>query len=133
MGDETLSELAPTCGKESSETQPFRTIQELLQSSGIKVKPVNLSNFTGSQDAGKAPWQRAQEVASFCGRRLATKKIRSKPSKFVICWVSRNLNMITGNLQSGNRSHLQCPARAIGFAIIQEKVIRLPKDLNLRG
>ncbi|GAB4293230.1 MAG: hypothetical protein Fur0025_29430 [Oscillatoriaceae cyanobacterium] len=73
MGDETLSELAPTCGKESSETQPFRTIQELLQSSGIKVKPVNLSNFTGTQEAGNLPWQRAQEVASFLRQKIENK------------------------------------------------------------
>ena len=64
MGDEMLSELAPTCGKESSETKPFITIKELIESSGLKGKPVDLSYLLIDQDAMKAPWQQAKEVAS---------------------------------------------------------------------
>jgi hypothetical protein len=70
MGDETLSELAPTCGKESSETKPFSTIKELLESSGLKGKPVDLSDLPVNQEAMKAPWQQAKEVASFVRKKI---------------------------------------------------------------
>ncbi len=74
MGDEMLSELAPTCGKESSETQPFRTIKELIQSSGIKGKPFDLSNLSVNQVAMKAPWQQAKEVASFVRKEIGNEE-----------------------------------------------------------
>jgi hypothetical protein len=64
MGDETLSELAPTCGKESLETRPFSTIKELIQSSGLQGKPVNWGDLPVNQEEVKAPWQQGKEVAS---------------------------------------------------------------------
>lgn len=70
MGDETLSELAPTCGKESSETKPFSTIKELIESSGLKGKPVDFSDLPINQEAMKAPWQQAKEVASFVRKKI---------------------------------------------------------------
>jgi hypothetical protein len=70
MGDETLSELAPTCGKESSETIPFSAIKELIESTGLKGKPRNLGNLPVNQDTVKAPWQRAKEVASFVHKKI---------------------------------------------------------------
>ena len=70
MGDETLSELAPTCGKESSETKPFSTIKELIESSGLKGKPVDFSDLPINQEAMKAPWQQAKEVASFVLKKI---------------------------------------------------------------
>jgi hypothetical protein len=65
MGNETLSELAPTCGRESSETEPFSAIKELIESTGLKGKPINWSNLPVNKETTKAPWQRAKEVASF--------------------------------------------------------------------
>ena len=70
MGDETLSELAPTCGKESSETKPFITLKKLLESSGLKGKPVDLSDLLVNQEAMKAPWQQAKEGASFVRKKI---------------------------------------------------------------
>jgi len=70
MGDEILSELAPTCGKESSETKPFITLKKLLESSGIKGKPVDLSDLPVNQEAMKTPWQQAKEVASFVRKKI---------------------------------------------------------------
>lgn len=70
MGDETLSELAPTCGKESSEIKPFNTLNELIESNGLKGKPVRWSDFPINQEAMKAPWERAKEVASFARKKI---------------------------------------------------------------
>lgn len=74
MGDETLSELAPTCGKESSETKPFSTIKELIESSGLKGKPIDLSHLPVHQEATKAPWQQAKEVASFVRKEIGNEE-----------------------------------------------------------
>jgi Zn-dependent peptidase ImmA (M78 family) len=74
MGDEMLSELAPTCGKESSETKPFITIKELIESSGLKGKPVNWSNLPVNQESMKAPWQQAKEVASFVRKEIGNEE-----------------------------------------------------------
>lgn len=74
MGDEILSELAPTCGKESSEPQPFSAIKELIQSSGLKGKPVNWSNLPVHQEAMKAPWQQGKEVASFVRKEIGNEE-----------------------------------------------------------
>lgn len=70
MGDETLSELAPTCGKESSETNPFSTIKTLIKSSGLKGTPVNWSNLPVNQGVMKAPWQQAKDIASFVRKEI---------------------------------------------------------------
>jgi hypothetical protein len=70
MGNETLSELAPTCGKESSESKPFRAIRELIESTGLKGKPINWSNLPVNQETAKVPWQRAKEVASFVRKEI---------------------------------------------------------------
>ncbi|MEB3311584.1 MAG: hypothetical protein VKJ02_15265 [Snowella sp.] len=74
MGEETLSELAPTCGQESLETKPFSTIKELIKSSGLKGKPVNWSNLPVNQEAIKAPWQQAKEVASFVRKEIGNEE-----------------------------------------------------------
>lgn len=74
MGDETLSELAPTCGKESLETKPFSAIKELIESSGIKGKPVDWSNLPVNQEAVKAPWQQAKEIASFVRQEIGNEE-----------------------------------------------------------
>ncbi|MDB9310575.1 hypothetical protein PN471_18495 [Aphanizomenon sp. CS-733/32] len=71
MGNETLSELAPTCGKESLETEPsFTAIKELIESTGLEGKPVNWSNLPINQETVKAPWQRAKEIASFVRKEI---------------------------------------------------------------
>ena len=74
VGNETLSELAPTCGKESLETKPFSAIKELIESTGLKGKPVNWSNLPVNQDPVKAPWQRAKEVASFVRKEIGNEE-----------------------------------------------------------
>ncbi len=74
MGEKTLSELAPTCGKESSETKPFSTIKELIESSRLKGKPANLSDLPVNQEAMKAPWQQAKEVASFVRKEIGNEE-----------------------------------------------------------
>lgn len=74
MGDEMLSELAPTCGKESLETKPFSAIKELIESSGIKGKPVDWSNLPVNQEAVKAPWQQAKEIASFVRQEIGNEE-----------------------------------------------------------
>ena len=74
MGDETLSELAPTCGKESSETKPFSTLKELIESSGLKGKPVDLRDLPVNQETMKAPWQQAKEVASFVRKEIGNEE-----------------------------------------------------------
>lgn len=70
MGNETLYELAPTCGKESSETKPFTAIKELIKSTGLKGKPLNWSNLPVSQEVMKTPWQQGEEVASFVRKEI---------------------------------------------------------------
>jgi Domain of unknown function (DUF955). len=74
MGNETLYELAPTCGKESSETRPFSAIKELIESTGLKGKPVNWSNLPVNQERVKAPWERGKEVASFVRKKIGNEE-----------------------------------------------------------
>lgn len=65
MGAETFSEVAPAHSKDVSEARPLSTIiGELLQESGFDGKPEISVDQSTSQEFSKAPWQKANEVAS---------------------------------------------------------------------
>ncbi|MBD2175555.1 hypothetical protein H6F42_01315 [Pseudanabaena sp. FACHB-1998] len=63
MGMKTLSELAPTCGKDSKE-EPLSAITDLISdSSGLRGKPNILLDHSFDQEIPNAPWQRANDLA----------------------------------------------------------------------
>jgi hypothetical protein len=65
MGDKTFSEVAPAYSKDVLETRPLSTtIGELIQESGFDGKPEISIDHSTSQEFSKAPWQKANEVAS---------------------------------------------------------------------
>ncbi|MEB3338078.1 MAG: hypothetical protein VKJ46_11490, partial [Leptolyngbyaceae bacterium] len=65
MGDKTFSEIAPACSKDISAAKPLSaTITELIQESGLDGKPEFSIDHSITQEIPKAPWQRANEVAS---------------------------------------------------------------------
>jgi hypothetical protein len=65
MGDKTFSEVAPAYSKDILEARPLSTkIDELIQESGFDGKPEVSVDHSTSQDFSKAPWQKANEVAS---------------------------------------------------------------------
>lgn len=65
IGDETFSEVAPAYSKDISEARPLSTtIDELIQESGFDGKPEVSVDQSTSQEFSKAPWQKANEVAS---------------------------------------------------------------------
>lgn len=65
MGDKTFSEVAPAYSKDLLEARLLSAeINELIQGSGFDGKPEVSVNHSVSQEFSKAPWQRANEVAS---------------------------------------------------------------------
>jgi hypothetical protein len=65
MGNETLSEVAPAYSKDILEARPLSTtINELIQESGLDGKPEVSIDHSASKEFSKAPWQKANEVAS---------------------------------------------------------------------
>jgi len=64
MGSKTLSELAPTCGKDSMNATPLSLITDLINSrSGLRGTPDILIDCSFEQESSKMPWQRAKEAA----------------------------------------------------------------------
>ena len=65
MGNETFSEVAPAYSKDISAARPLSTtIDELMQESGFDGKPEVSVEQSTSQEFSKAPWRKANEVAS---------------------------------------------------------------------
>jgi hypothetical protein len=64
MGSKTLSELAPTCGKDSMNAAPLSLISDLINShSGLRGTPDILLDCSFEQESSKTPWQTAKEAA----------------------------------------------------------------------
>lgn len=65
MGNETFSEVAPAYSKDILEASPLSAkIDELLQESGFDGKPEISVGHSDSQEFSRAPWQKANELAS---------------------------------------------------------------------
>ncbi|MFM7423400.1 MAG: ImmA/IrrE family metallo-endopeptidase [Elainella sp.] len=65
IGVETFSEVAPACSAGISEAKPLSTtITELTQESGLDGKPEVSIDYSVSQSFSRAPWQKANEVAT---------------------------------------------------------------------
>lgn len=65
IGHNTFSEVAPAYGEDISATRPLSAkINELIQESGLDGKPDVSVDHSASQEFSKAPWQKANEVAS---------------------------------------------------------------------
>ncbi|WP_227498497.1 ImmA/IrrE family metallo-endopeptidase [Synechococcus sp. PCC 7336] len=65
MGDKTFSEIAPAYSEDISEAKPLSTkIAELTQEPGLDGNPEASIDYSVSQEFSKAPWQKANEVAS---------------------------------------------------------------------
>lgn len=65
IGDKTFSEVAPAYSKDILEARPLSAkINELIQESGFDGKPEVPIDHSASQEFLKAPWQKANEVAS---------------------------------------------------------------------
>lgn len=65
MGDKTFSEVAPAYSKDILKSRPLSaTINELIQESGFDGKPEISVDHAASQEFSKAPWQKANEIAS---------------------------------------------------------------------
>lgn len=65
IGDQTFSEVAPAYSKDILETRPLSAkIDELIQESGFDGKPEVFIEHSTVQECSKAPWQKANEVAS---------------------------------------------------------------------
>jgi hypothetical protein len=65
MGDKTFSEVAPAYSEDILEASPLSTtINDLIQESGFDGKPEVSVHHSALQEFSKAPWQKANEVAS---------------------------------------------------------------------
>ena len=65
MGSHTFSEVAPTYSQDISETKPLSSrIAKIKEAPGLDGRPEISINHFGSQEFAKAPWQKANEVAS---------------------------------------------------------------------
>ena len=66
MGNKTFSEVAPACSKNISEAKPLSaTITDLIQEPGLDGTPEVAIHCPVEQENQKAPWQRANEIASY--------------------------------------------------------------------
>lgn len=71
MGSNTFSEVAPAYSQDISEAKPLSAkIAELTQESGLDGKPEVSMGQSISQGFSKAPWEKANEVASYLRHEL---------------------------------------------------------------